>query len=186
MYYWGIIPYCETSHEGIMKVFYKLGEVFQMFVVDEDATNVRTLSNWNKRRIHLCVDGLLLNGKKTDDKDGDEYDFGCGDEDDDAVSVVSSCMGDRSFDRTSTATDNDGPAGNDDVDDKQRDEIVQDENSSESLKKLGNVKRKEMSKFILKDLLGSDGEIAVRGIKSKHLKQLKREQMQINQVYHTV
>ena len=45
----------------------------------------------------------VLNGKETDDKDGDEYDFGCGDEDDDAVSVVSSCMGDRSFDRTSTA-----------------------------------------------------------------------------------
>ena len=58
---WGIIPYCETSHEeGMMKVFYKLGEAFQMFVVDEDATNVRTLLNWNKRHIHLCVDGLSL------------------------------------------------------------------------------------------------------------------------------
>ena len=95
-------------------------------------------------------------------------------------------MGDRSFDRTSTATDNDGPAGNDDMDDEQRDEIEQDETAAESLKKLGNVKRKEMSKFILKDLLGSDGEIAVRGVKSKHLKQLKRERMQINQVYRAV
>ena len=31
----------------------------------------------------------------------------------------SSCMGDRSFDRTSTAVDDNGPTGNDNVDDKQ-------------------------------------------------------------------
>ena len=48
----------------------------------------------------------VLNGKEIDDKYGDEYDFGCGDEDNDVVSVVSSFMGDRSFDRTSMATDN--------------------------------------------------------------------------------
>ena len=57
---WGIIPCCETSHEGKMKVFYKLGEVFQLFVVDKDVTNVWALPNWNKLCIHLCVDGLSL------------------------------------------------------------------------------------------------------------------------------
>ena len=31
----------------------------------------------------------VLNGKETDNKDGNEYEFGCGDEDDDVVSVVS-------------------------------------------------------------------------------------------------
>ena len=35
----------------------------------------------------------------------------------------------------------------------------------------------------MKDLLGSDGKIAVRGLKSKHLNELKRERMQVNQVY---
>ena len=87
--------------------------------------------------------------------------------------LVLSCMGDRSLDRTGTAADNVGPAGNDDADDEQRDEIKKDKTAVEPLKKLENVKKKEMSKFILKDLLGSDGEIAVRGLKSKHLKELK-------------
>ena len=54
------------------------------------------------------------------------------------------------------------------------------------MKKLGNVKKKAMSTFIMKDLLGSDGEIAVRGLKSKYLKALKRERMQVNQVYRAV
>ena len=52
----------------------------------------------------------VLKGKERDDKDGDEYAFRCGDEDDDVVSMVSSCMEERSFDRTSTAVDNKGPA----------------------------------------------------------------------------
>ena len=60
MFCWGIIPYCETSYEGMMKVFYTLGEAFKMFVVDEDATHVRTLPNLNKHCINLCVDGLSL------------------------------------------------------------------------------------------------------------------------------
>ena len=43
-----------------------------------------------------------------------------------------------------------------------------------------------MIKFILKDLLGSDGVIAVRGLKSKHLNKLKQERMEVNEVYCTV
>ena len=69
----------------------------------------------------------VLNGKEIDDKYGDEYDFGCGDEDNDVVSVVSSFMGDRSFDRTSTSTDNEGSTGHDDADDEQRDEVEKNE-----------------------------------------------------------
>ena len=54
------------------------------------------------------------------------------------------------------------------------------------MKKLGKVKKREMSKFILKDLLGSGGMIAVRGLKSKHSKEQKREQMKVNEVYRAV
>ena len=76
--------------------------------------------------------------------------------------------------------------GNDGVDNEQHDKTEKDETTGRLLKKLGNIKKKEMSKFILKDLLGSDGEIAVRGLKSKHSKELKRERMQVNQVYRAV
>ena len=58
----------------------------------------------------------VLKGKYTDDKDGNEYNFGCCDEDDDIVFIVSSCMREHSFDRTSTVVDNDRPTGDDDVD----------------------------------------------------------------------
>ena len=81
----------------------------------------------------------VLKGKETDDKDGNKYNFGCGDEDDSVLSIVSSCMGDCSFDRTSTAVDNKGPAGNDDVDDEQHNETKKDKTTGESLKKPGNL-----------------------------------------------
>ena len=41
-------------------------------------------------------------------------------------------------------------------------------------------------RFILKDFLGSDGVISVRGLRSKHLKELKQEQMKVNEVYRAV
>ena len=58
MFVWGIEPYNETSHEGMRKVFYKLGQNLQMFKVDEDTFQCRQLPNANKRRIHFCVDQL--------------------------------------------------------------------------------------------------------------------------------
>ena len=95
-------------------------------------------------------------------------------------------MGDRSCARTSTTVDDNGPAGDDDTDDEQTNETGKDETIGDALKKLGNVKKREMSKFILKDLLGSDGAIAGIGLKSKHLKELKWERMKVNEVYRAV
>ena len=57
---------------------------------------------------------------------------------------------------------------------------------SNSLKKLDNVKKKRMSTFILKDMLGSDGEFALRGIKESHLQTVKKEEMKINNIYRAV
>ena len=57
---------------------------------------------------------------------------------------------------------------------------------SNSLKKLDNVKKKRMSTFILKDMLGSDGEFSLRGIKESHLQTVKKEEMKINNIYRAV
>ena len=51
------------------------------------------------------------------------------------------------------------------------------------LKKLGNVKKKRMIAFILKDVLGSIGEFSLRGIKESHLQTMKKEDMKINNIY---
>ena len=68
----------------------------------------------------------VLKGKDIDDKDGDEYNFGGAGEDNDEVSIVSTCMGDCSCARTSTAVDNNEPAGDDDAGGEQTDETRKD------------------------------------------------------------
>jgi hypothetical protein len=57
MFAWGIEPqHCKTSHDGMKKVFYKLGENFQFFCVDENERRCLGFPNSDSRRIHLCVD----------------------------------------------------------------------------------------------------------------------------------
>ena len=58
LFAWPITPYCETSHDGMKKVYYKLGENFQMFKLDEEERSCYLLPNAQQRRIHLCVDQL--------------------------------------------------------------------------------------------------------------------------------
>ena len=62
-----------------------------------------------------------------------------------------------------------------DTDWEELNEKDRDESISNSLKKLGNVKKKLMSAFILKDMLGSDGEFSLQGIKESHLNTTKGE-----------
>jgi hypothetical protein len=45
-------------HNGMKKVFYKLGENFQLFCVDENECRCLALPDSDNRRIHLCVDKL--------------------------------------------------------------------------------------------------------------------------------
>ncbi len=54
---------------------------------------------------------------------------------------------------------------------------------TDTLKNRGNVKKKQMSKFILRDGLGSDGLHEIRDIKKAHLKVLRRDRLKINKVY---
>ena len=55
---WDIEQHCETSHDGMKRVFYKLGENFQLFSIDADKRWCQTLPNSKWRRVHLCVDQL--------------------------------------------------------------------------------------------------------------------------------
>ena len=67
------------------------------------------------------------------------------------------------------------------LNDKDREETI-----ANSLKNLGNVKKRRMSAFILKDMLGIDSELALRGIKESHLQTVKKEEMKINNIYRAV
>ena len=58
MFACGVIPYCETSHEGMRKVFYKMGENLRLFEMDKDERVCRRLPNAEKRRIYFGTDQL--------------------------------------------------------------------------------------------------------------------------------
>ena len=92
-------------------------------------------------------------------------------------------MGDCSCARTNTAVGNDGLADDDDTDGEQTNETGKEKTMGELLKKLENVKKREIRKSTLKDLLDSNGVIAVRGLKSKQLKELKQEQTKLTEVH---
>lgn len=53
-------PKCETSHEGMMKVFADIGESLRFFDVEEgegdDLGRATTVPTSKKRKVHLCVD----------------------------------------------------------------------------------------------------------------------------------
>ena len=128
--------------------------------------------------------GVLCNVERKDD-DSFEVDMEC--DDDENISIASSCVGDRSANGNAEVDDVDGPADGDD--DVVQDWETLDENDrsakiSETLKKLcGNVKKKRMSTHILKDVLGADGARASKGLGKKHTKKLRREKRKIESVY---
>jgi hypothetical protein len=55
-------PNCETSHEGMMKVFADIGESLRFFDIEEgeseDLGRATSLPTAKKRKVHLCVDQL--------------------------------------------------------------------------------------------------------------------------------
>ena len=62
-------------------------------------------------------------------------------------------------------------------------DATRNETFDESLKKLGNVRKKRMSKDILKDMLGDDTALLVKDIKKNHDKALKKEKRKLDSVY---
>ena len=52
-----IIPFDETSHDGMKMVFEKIMEALQ-FVENDGNGRFKSLPNAGKRKVHFCVDGL--------------------------------------------------------------------------------------------------------------------------------
>ena len=110
--------------------------------------------------VEILFDVLI---KPSENRDFEEYEFLTEGDDDDCVSIVSSCMGSRSSRRRplGEAIDGNGPAVEEEQDWEQLNEKDREETIANLLKNLGNVKKKRMSAFILKYMLGIDGEFAL-------------------------
>ena len=59
-------------------------------------------------------------------------------------------------------------------------------NISRNLKKFNDIKKRLMSKYILKDMLGDDGTHAILNIEKAHKKLSRKERMKINDIYRAV
>jgi len=56
MFAFPISQHCETSHEGMNKVFVDVGQAFQMFAINQNGTT-KLLPNAKRRKINLYEDG---------------------------------------------------------------------------------------------------------------------------------
>ena len=87
------------------------------------------------------------------------------DDDDDNISIVSSCMGSVESRNSDFGIEEEYAPAEVEVDWSLLDADVRVEKIGDSLKRLGNVAKKKMSPLIEKDMLGFDGELAIKGCK---------------------
>ena len=120
------------------------------------------------------------------DRDFEEFELETAGDDDENVSVVSSTMG--SFCNGET-TDNLLDATLDEDSEEDWDPLNEEERDSSikgSLQKLGNVKKRRMSTFIMKDMLGDDAKSSLAGVKKSHAKNVRQNKLMINEIYRAV
>jgi len=82
--------------------------------------------------------------------------------------------------------DDDGPGQDNQLELGKQSSSNEPEKVEDALKHLGNVKRKKMSPHILKDVLGDDGDFAVKGIKAGHVKLLRRDKRKFIKIHDAV
>ena len=123
--------------------------------------------------------------KSAKEHEYDNFKDGLDGEDDHAVSIVSSCMGSWAS-RPDIAADTDATAPANAKDWERLDKDQNEETIAESLKSLSNVRRKKVSAFILKDLLGDEADSAIKTIKQEHKKALSRTCQEENNVFRAV
>jgi len=121
---------------------------------------------------------------KTDEERNDDYaDFEAPPDDDDLVSFVSSCVEGGGRDGADGIDkDADGPA---DVEEEPWENLNEDdrkEKIAETMKKLGNIKKKLSSPNILKDMLGADGKKVEKKIQAAHEKQLIKKKRKLDMI----
>ena len=107
--------------------------------------------------------------------------------DDDAVgSVVSSTMGAEDADDDRSIMD-----GLDETEFTKADweilnESEKDETIDSRLRRIGNLKKKPMSTFILTDLLGEDADAKMVSVAKSHRKRMQAKQLYVNDVYRAI
>ena len=108
------------------------------------------------------------------------------DDDDDNISIVSSCMGSVESRNSDFGIEEEYAPAEVEVDWSLLDADVRVEKIGDSLKRLGNVAKKKMSPLIEKDMLGFDGELAIKGCKKKPMRSVKKENRKVEDVYNAV
>ena len=123
---------------------------------------------------------------KTDEQQNyfETFDARDDEDDDDLVSVVSSTFGSDDEDDSLELDDEEGPGDGDDWGDL--DGPSRDVKIGDSLKRLGNVAKKCMSKHILSDMLGVDGDKVMVNVKEAREDKLKKELRKLNTIYMSV
>ena len=120
--------------------------------------------------------GVLCN--HAEDRDFDEFD----DASDMSCSIQSSTMESHGSDAGGV-----GSVGNEmetdviEEDWEQLNEKDREEELGKSMKKI-KMKKKEMSPFIMKDMLGGDGDACLTDLKKTHTKRLKAHELRVNEV----
>lgn len=109
-----------------------------------------------------------------------EFNLSTEEDDDDDVSRGSTVNGDTDeLDQNIVDADED-LAGNDESQEKKPLSV------SDSLKRLGSVRKKAMSKNILCDMLGSDGGAMMKNLIKSHRKSLWRDKQKLQRIVHAV
>ncbi len=153
----------------------------------ERPTNVGATKHHDKEKVErTAAEEAIYNIVCRTDAERNDTDVGFdADSDNDNESVVSSCMGSIAS-RTSNLVEDDvdTPEGDDGW--ERLEETEPRETIGQSLKHLGNVKKRPMSSLILKDLLGSDGALATKDIKKGHVKSIRKAKRRIDGIYDAV
>ena len=114
-------------------------------------------------------------------KDYDQFESDC--DGDSLPSMASTCCESQANNINQTEEE-DRPADADNWENLKEDD--RSDKIEDALKHLGNVRKKKMSPNILKDLLGDDGNHAIKGIKTNHDNLIHREKRKLSEIYKAV
>jgi hypothetical protein len=149
---------------------------------------VGTDKDKNLEKVELSVGHKILFQQlcKGDDQIDyiEKFDSPDGEDDDDLASVTSSTFGSDDGNADLILEYVDGPGECDGWGDM--DQVSRDIKIGDSLKRLGNTRKQCISKHILCDMLGVDGDVAMVGVKKKREEKLRKEVRKLNVVYMSV
>ena len=113
---------------------------------------------------HLCK-------SEEERNDYHEYELDVEGDDDENISIVSSCM---------------DSIGSVEEDWESLNETSRTAKIGEALKQLGNVRKKNINPNISKDFYGVAGDVAMKNVKRNHKKLVRKEVLQVNSIFRAV